>query len=64
MVTESRPENGSVRRAGSTVRVAVRLVRAADGFIVWSQSYNRESTDLLRVQDEIASEVAKTLEKS
>jgi TolB-like protein len=56
--------DGSVRRAGATMRVAVRLVRADDGFIVWSQTYDRESPDLLQVQDDIAAEVARTLEKS
>lgn len=56
--------DGSVRRSGPTLRVAVRLVRADDGLIIWSQAYDRESGDLLKIQDEIADQVAKALEQS
>jgi transcriptional activator of cad operon len=55
---------GSVRKSGPTLRVAARLVRADDGLIIWSQTYDRESGDLLRVQDEIAGQVAQALEES
>ncbi|HEX2167368.1 MAG TPA: AAA family ATPase [Longimicrobiales bacterium] len=50
--------DGSVRRAGDQVRVMVRLINAADGFQVWSETYDVEAVDLLRVQTEIAREVA------
>jgi TolB-like protein/DNA-binding winged helix-turn-helix (wHTH) protein len=55
---------GSVRRSGETLRIAARLIRAEDGSIVWSETYDRESRDLLQVQDEIASEVVKALSGS
>lgn len=55
---------GSVRRSGETLRVAARLIRAADGAILWSETYERASHDLLRVQDDIASEVVKALQSS
>lgn len=53
--------DGSVRRSGATMRVAARLVRAQDGFVVWTSTYDRPAGDKLKVQDEIASEAAKAL---
>jgi transcriptional activator of cad operon len=46
------------------MRIAARLIRAEDGFIVWSETYDRESRDLLQVQDDIAGEVVKALKGS
>ena len=56
--------DGSVRKAGDRVRVAARLVRADDGFVVWSESYDRPFGDILVVQDDIADEVKKALQAS
>jgi TolB-like protein/DNA-binding winged helix-turn-helix (wHTH) protein len=56
--------DGSVRKSGNTLRVAARLVRADDGFVVWSQTYDRSWDDKLMIQDDIASEVAKALKAS
>jgi transcriptional activator of cad operon len=53
--------DGSVRTSGTTMRVAARLVRATDGFVVWSGTYDRPLGDKLKVQDEIASEAARAL---
>ncbi len=53
--------DGSVRSSGKTMRVAARLVRAQDGFVIWSSTYDRPLDDKLKVQDEIASEVAGAL---
>jgi TolB-like protein/Tfp pilus assembly protein PilF len=52
---------GSVRRAGERIRVSVRLVSAADGLRRWDRSYDRASTDLLQLQDEIALDVARAV---
>ena len=52
---------GSVREAGNRVRIAAQLVHGADGFQMWSQSYERELTDVLALQDEIARSVAAAL---
>jgi adenylate cyclase len=49
---------GSVQRAGTRLRVGVELVRASSGVRVWGERYDRTETDLLRLQDEIASAVA------
>ena len=52
---------GSVRRAGDTVRVTAKLVNADDGFQMWSESFNREMTDIFTIQDEIAAAIAAAL---
>jgi len=56
--------DGSVRKSGATLRVAARLVRADDGYVVWSETYDRPLDDKLMVQDDIASEVTKALKAS
>ena len=53
--------SGSVRESGDRWRVAVRLVRADDGYVVWSESYDRPSENKLMVQEQIAIEVTKAL---
>ena len=56
--------DGSVRKAGTRVRIAARLVRVDDGYVIWSESYDRPFGDLLIVQDDIAGEVTKALSAS
>jgi TolB-like protein len=53
---------GSVRKAGNTIRVRVGLIRAENGLNVWSQSYERELRDIFKVQDDIAGRVAAALQ--
>jgi TolB-like protein/DNA-binding winged helix-turn-helix (wHTH) protein/Flp pilus assembly protein TadD len=45
---------GSVRRNGNHVRITAELIKADDGFQLWSQTYDREIKDIFAVQDEIA----------
>lgn len=52
---------GSVRTAGHQMRIAAQLVRAADGTDLWSQTYDRQVSDIFQVQDEIAGKVAEAL---
>lgn len=52
---------GSVRRSGSKVRVTAQLVKASDGFHVFSEVYNREIEDIFEVQDEISGKIAQKL---
>ena len=52
---------GSVRMAGSQVRVTAQLVRAEDGFQIWSQRWDRTFEDIFVIQDEIAADVAEQL---
>jgi TolB-like protein len=56
--------DGSVRKAGVRVRVAARLSRADNGYVVWSETYERPFDDILMVQDDIAGEVTKALRAS
>ena len=53
---------GSVRSARDRLRVTAQLIRAADGFHLWSQTYDREPEDVIQIQEEIAIEIAKALE--
>lgn len=56
--------DGSVRKSGSKVRVAARLIRADNTDVVWSETYDRLWNDILIVQDDIASAVTNALETS
>lgn len=49
---------GSVRRAGEQLRITAQLIRARDGFHLWSETYNRRTADTLAVQEDIAEKVA------
>jgi serine/threonine protein kinase/Tfp pilus assembly protein PilF len=52
---------GSVRRAGSRIRVMAQLINAADGYHLWSERYDAELADVFAVQDEIAGAIAAAL---
>jgi TolB-like protein len=52
---------GSVRRAGDQLRITAQLIRASDGFHLWSQSYDRRTQDTFAVQSDIAEKVASAL---
>jgi len=53
---------GSVRRAGSRVRVTAQLINVEDGYHIWSQRYDREMKDIFDLQDELARVIVETLE--
>lgn len=53
---------GSVRRGGNTVRVTVQLINAITGSHMWSQTYDRKLTDIIKIQTEVATSVARQLE--
>ncbi len=55
---------GSVRKAGNRVRISVNLVKAADGFQVWAETYDRTLDDIFAVQDDIAQSVVKELRRA
>jgi tetratricopeptide (TPR) repeat protein len=52
---------GSVRKSGDTLRITAQLVRASDSSHLWSQSYDRQMTDVFKVQDEICAAVVDEL---
>ena len=49
---------GSVRRSGDRLRVTAQLIRAADGFHLWSENYDSTSQDTISVQEDIAEKIA------
>jgi len=52
---------GSVRKEGQRVRITAQLIKVADGFHLWSETYDRQLNDIFAVQDEIARSVAGSL---
>ncbi len=53
---------GSVRRDGDALRVTAQLVRAEDGFHLWTQTYDRSAGDVFAVQEDIAESIASALD--
>ena len=52
---------GSVRKAGNRIRVTAQLIKAGDGFHVWSERYDRELIDVFAIQDEISAAIVDQL---
>jgi adenylate cyclase len=52
---------GSVRKSGDQLRVTVQLVKVADGYQLWSRSFDEELKDIFAIQDEIATGVAEAM---
>jgi len=52
---------GSVRKAGNRVRVTAQLIKADDGYHVWSENYDRELDDIFAIQDEISAAILQQL---
>ena len=52
---------GSVRRSGARVRISAQLVRTADGFQIWGNSYDRPADDIITIQSQIARAVVDAL---
>jgi TolB-like protein len=48
---------GSVRKAGDTVRITAQLIKADDGFHLWSETYDRQLDDVFAIQDDIANAI-------
>ena len=55
---------GSVRKAGNRVRISVQLVKVADGYQMWSETYDRTLEDIFAVQDDIAQAVVTKLRET
>src|SRR5207342_1807530 len=53
---------GSVRKAGDKLRITAQLINVADGFHLWSQTYDRNMKDILAVQTEVAQQVVQVLQ--
>lgn len=55
---------GSVRKDGEYIRITAQLIRASDGFHLWSESYDRKLENIFAIQDDIASQIAAALQVS
>jgi TolB-like protein/Flp pilus assembly protein TadD len=53
---------GSVRKSGNQLRISAQLIEVADGFELWSETYDRELEDVFVIQDEIASNIVGALQ--
>jgi TolB-like protein/Tfp pilus assembly protein PilF len=52
---------GSVRKSGNQVRVTAQLIKADDGYHLWSNTYDRELDNIFAIQDEIAQSIAEAM---
>jgi TolB-like protein len=52
---------GSIRKAGQTLRVTAQLINVEDGYHIWSETYDRDMTDIFAIQDEIAASILTSL---
>jgi len=52
---------GSVRKAGPTIRITAQLIDVDSGYHLWSETYDRNYTDIFRIQDEIAASIIASL---
>ena len=55
---------GSIRKSGNILRVTAQLIRADNGYHVWSETYDRKLDDIFQIQDEIAQSVVNELKVS
>jgi TolB-like protein/Tfp pilus assembly protein PilF len=53
---------GSVRKAGSRLRITAQLIQVDNGFHLWSETYEREMDDVFAIQDEIAVAISRAME--
>jgi TolB-like protein/Tfp pilus assembly protein PilF len=53
---------GSVRKAGNQLRISAQLIKVSDGFNLWSETYDREFSDVFVIQDEIAGNIVEALQ--
>jgi len=52
---------GSIRKSGNTFRITAQLIKVSDGAHIWSETYDRDMTDIFKIQDEIATKVTQQL---
>jgi TolB-like protein len=53
---------GSVRRGGDRLRITAQLIRSADGFHLWSETYDADASDVIRIQEDVASNIARAMQ--
>ncbi|MFL5809781.1 MAG: adenylate/guanylate cyclase domain-containing protein, partial [Flavisolibacter sp.] len=55
---------GSVRKSGNRVRITAQLINASDGYHIWSETYDRNLTDIFEIQDEISGIIANKMREN
>jgi TolB-like protein len=55
---------GSVRSTPQRIRVTAQLIRAADGYHLWSQNYDRDPADMIEIQEDLARQIAIAMQTS
>jgi TolB-like protein/Tfp pilus assembly protein PilF len=55
---------GSVRKSGNRVRITAQLINAADGYHIWSETFDRHLTDIFELQDEISAIISNKLREN
>jgi transcriptional activator of cad operon len=55
---------GSVRKSGDALRITTQLVRVEDGYELWSETFERPLTDIIKIQDQIATAVVQVFKNS
>ena len=53
---------GSVRKSGDQIRIKAQLIRAADGFTVWTKTYDETLDDVFAIQDDVSRRILEELE--
>ena len=53
---------GSVRRGGDQLRITAQLIRSSDGFHLWSETYDADASDVIRIQEDVATNIANALQ--
>ncbi|WP_420434190.1 tetratricopeptide repeat protein [Hyphobacterium sp.] len=53
---------GSVRQSGDQIRITAQLIRASDGYHLWSGTYERTLTDIFQIQDDIVRQLSRVLQ--
>ena len=53
---------GSVRKAGDTLRITAQLIKVSDGYHLWSNHYDRQLADVFAIQDEISQSITQALQ--
>lgn len=52
---------GSIRKSGDKIRITAQLIKAEDGYHLWSETYDRDYSDIFRIQDEISAAIMSSL---
>lgn len=52
---------GSIRKSGDKIRITAQLIKIEDGYHLWSETYDRDYSDIFKIQDEISAAITSSL---